>query len=177
MLHCSYWRVGSPNQVPRVLDETCEWICWQVCRHSLLTQYQNGKESFGRGASDEARLGVGFFIIMTVLEIALIGVTDLSFLFVLIGFHICLDWLPLVFILPLTAGCAGNCLDRSHGSLLPICLDWLPYLPWLTFIGFHFTVDCGMCEACVEAWVGKIQIMLAIGSSWSLWERIRSHRF
>jgi len=38
-----------------------------------------------------------------------------------------------------------NCLDRSHGSLLPICLAWLPYLPWLTSIGFHFTVDCGMC--------------------------------
>ena len=40
---------------------------------------------------------------------------------------------------------SGNCFDRSHGSLLPICLDWLPYLPWLTFIDFYFTVDCGMC--------------------------------
>ena len=71
--------------------ETCEWVCWQVCRHSLLTEYQNGMESFGRGVSDGARLGVGFSIIMTILEIALIGVTDPSFLFALTDFHICLD--------------------------------------------------------------------------------------
>ena len=38
-----------------------------------------------------ARLGVGFSIIMTILEIAMIGVTDPSFLFALIDFHICLD--------------------------------------------------------------------------------------
>ena len=65
--------------------------CLQVCRHSLLTQYQNYTESFGRGASDGVGLGVGFSIIMIILEIALIGVTDPSFLFALIDFHICLD--------------------------------------------------------------------------------------
>ena len=49
------------------------------------------QKSFGRGASDGAGLGVGFSIIMTILEIALIGVTDPSFLFALIDFYICLD--------------------------------------------------------------------------------------
>jgi len=69
------------------LTETCEWVCWQVCRRSLLTQYQDGTESFGRDASDGAGLGVGFSIIMTILEIVLIGVMDPSFLFALIDFH------------------------------------------------------------------------------------------
>ena len=71
--------------------EICEWVCWQVCRHSLLTQYQNGTRSFGRGALDGAELGVGVSIIMTILEIAWIEVTDPSFLFALIDLHICLD--------------------------------------------------------------------------------------
>ena len=44
-------------------------------------------ESFGRGASDGAGLDVGFSIIMIILEIALIGVMDPSFLFALIDFH------------------------------------------------------------------------------------------
>ena len=44
-------------------------------------------KSFGRSVSDGAGLGVGFSIIMTILEIALIGVTDPSFLFALIDFH------------------------------------------------------------------------------------------
>jgi len=73
------------------LTETYERVCWQVCHHSLLTQYQNDTKSFGRGASDGAGLGVGFSIIMTILEIALIGVMDPSFLFALTNFHICLD--------------------------------------------------------------------------------------
>ena len=49
------------------------------------------RKGFGRGASDGAGLGSSFSIIMTILEIALIGITDLSFLFALIDFHICLD--------------------------------------------------------------------------------------
>ena len=83
----------------------------------------------------------------------------------------------LLFFLVVGDDNSRNCLDRSHGFLLPICLDWLPYLLWLIFIGFYFTVDYGMCEECVGAWVGEIQITLAIGSSWSLWKRIRSYRF
>ena len=46
---------------------------------------------FWKGCVRWAGLGVGFSIIMTILEIALIGVTDPSFLFALIDFHICLD--------------------------------------------------------------------------------------
>ena len=81
---------GVTKPGPTCSWRTCEWVCWQVCRHSLLTQYQNDTESFGRGASDGAVLGVDFSIIMRILEIALIGVTDPSFLFALIDFH----WFP-----------------------------------------------------------------------------------
>ena len=46
---------------------------------------------FWKGTSDGAGLGMGFSIIMIILEIALIGVMDPSFLFALTDFHICLN--------------------------------------------------------------------------------------
>ena len=85
---------------------TCSWrkhASGYVGRSVAIPYWRNTRttrKSFGRGTSDGAGLGVGCSIIMTILEIALIGVTDPSFLFALIDFHICLDWLPLVSILP-----------------------------------------------------------------------------